>query len=179
MALATMISELNKARAAYEAQLASLGKDAAKAIGEYLKPFIPEGFAVHWTQFTPYFNDGDACTFSVNDAYLVKVNNELARGDFSGYGEDEDVSIALSSWHTDGYGRDDWEKTITRNDGSTYTYTVHSRPTKDGVTREQLVALVDAWQQLPNDMLERAFGDHSCNRVYWDGETFSHEHSHD
>ena len=28
--------------------------------------------AFQWTQYTPYFNDGDECTFGVNDAYYIK-----------------------------------------------------------------------------------------------------------
>lgn len=29
-----------------------------------------------WTQYTPYFNDGDECTFSVNLDYSLEVNGE-------------------------------------------------------------------------------------------------------
>jgi hypothetical protein len=29
-----------------------------------------------WTQYTPYFNDGDSCTFSVNRDWGMKVNGE-------------------------------------------------------------------------------------------------------
>jgi hypothetical protein len=31
---------------------------------------------VFWTQYTPYYNDGEACEFRVNDVYLVLKNDE-------------------------------------------------------------------------------------------------------
>lgn len=33
---------------------------------------------IFWTQYTPYFNDGEACEFSVNDVYLVLKGDEDA-----------------------------------------------------------------------------------------------------
>ena len=35
----------------------------------------PDVEAVRWTQYTPYFNDGDTCTFSVHDGY-VKLKDQ-------------------------------------------------------------------------------------------------------
>jgi hypothetical protein len=32
----------------------------------------PRCQAITWTQYTPYFNDGEECTFSVNDIYFVE-----------------------------------------------------------------------------------------------------------
>lgn len=31
----------------------------------------PNVRAIGWTQYTPYFNDGDPCVFSVNDLYVL------------------------------------------------------------------------------------------------------------
>jgi hypothetical protein len=33
---------------------------------------------IFWTQYTPYFNDGESCEFSVGDAYLVLKDDEDA-----------------------------------------------------------------------------------------------------
>lgn len=40
---------------------------------ECMKAFksLPNYTGLSWTQFSPYFNDGDACTFSVNEIYLI------------------------------------------------------------------------------------------------------------
>lgn len=36
----------------------------------------PEVEAVTWTQYTPYFNDGETCEFSVNEKYFILVGDE-------------------------------------------------------------------------------------------------------
>lgn len=59
----------------------------------------PEIVAFGWTQYTPYFNDGDTCEFSVGDLYVTK-DAEVAEEDslwdwdgvyrtMGGYSEDE------------------------------------------------------------------------------------------
>lgn len=45
---------------------------------------IPEVEAVKWSQYTPYWNDGEACTFQVGEIY-VKLT-----GDLEDAGEEED-----------------------------------------------------------------------------------------
>lgn len=34
--------------------------------------------SIFWTQYTPYFNDGEACEFSVNDVHILLKNDEDA-----------------------------------------------------------------------------------------------------
>ena len=46
------------------------GKDALKDAFQEFFQAHPEARAIVWTQYTPYFNDGDACTFSVGDLCL-------------------------------------------------------------------------------------------------------------
>ncbi len=55
----------------------------------------PEVKTIHWTQYTPYFNDGDECTFSVGEAYFTTT--EYADVDCS-YGEDDEGNIQTSRW---------------------------------------------------------------------------------
>lgn len=38
---------------------------------------------VHWTQFTPYFNDGDACVFSINGPAFTLKGEEIELGESS------------------------------------------------------------------------------------------------
>jgi hypothetical protein len=52
-----------------------------EALKEAFKEFFaahPEAEAVVWTQYTPYFNDGDACTFSVGDMELKVDGSKMA-----------------------------------------------------------------------------------------------------
>lgn len=37
----------------------------------------PEVEVLTWNQYTPYFNDGEECVFSVNDLYAVRSKEEL------------------------------------------------------------------------------------------------------
>ena len=48
-------------------------------IEEAAKRFLgncPEVTGVHWTQYTPYFNDGDSCEFSVNEFCFHILDDE-------------------------------------------------------------------------------------------------------
>jgi hypothetical protein len=80
--------------------------------------------AVHWTQYAPYFNDGDPCTFSVNypeltiedegdrqDHYSIKDEKlKSALDAFQGLIEDSDLSDIMET----AFG-DSVEVTITRD----------------------------------------------------------------
>lgn len=47
---------------------------------------FPEVEALRWYQYTPYFNDGDPCVFSVGGAYW-KFTGEAEEEDYSDYGD--------------------------------------------------------------------------------------------
>lgn len=59
---------------------------------------IPEIESVFWTQYTPYFNDGDACTFSVNDIYF-NLYDDPTLEDEDIYGEGSVVCTAEDVVH--------------------------------------------------------------------------------
>lgn len=70
MALKTQIKRIETARKKYNEELAKLNRRAiAKAIGEV----IPPGFALAWNQYTPSFNDGDPCRFTVGEVRLMTI----------------------------------------------------------------------------------------------------------
>lgn len=63
------------------AKLEEMRKAHMKSIqtdfNEIIKLFFdecPKIQAVIWTQYTPYFNDGDECVFSVNEPYFITKN---------------------------------------------------------------------------------------------------------
>jgi hypothetical protein len=56
--------------------------------------------AVIWTQYTPYFNDGETCTFGVGDPYFTNADGEDME-DVTSYGEydgDNEEVWSESSW---------------------------------------------------------------------------------
>jgi hypothetical protein len=52
--------------------------ESAKFFDEFIKDFFiqyPQVKSFSWTQYTPYFNDGDSCTFNVNTDY-ISINGD-------------------------------------------------------------------------------------------------------
>lgn len=185
MALETMITKLAKAREEYNQKLKELGDSAAQKIAEYLGPLIPPGHTLQWDQYTPYFNDGEPCTFSIHEPYLVPEDVEPGS---SLYNDGIEIGTAM-----DRYGRPDEEKTYETTDHGnyrlvngqreygkkTFTYTEKGFPAIEGYSKETLQQLQDAWRTLPEDMLEKAFGDHARVVITPAGEYEVDECSHD
>jgi hypothetical protein len=55
-------------------------KPALQAAFNDVKKFIPEAIALKWHQYTPYFNDGEECTFSLHGVY-IKLEGSEKEGD--------------------------------------------------------------------------------------------------
>jgi hypothetical protein len=70
-------------------------KDFLKEKAAYIfeKYTFLESFS--WTQYAPYFNDGDACVFSVNYDYvqLTLKSNKSNESDENDYDEDEEIEL--------------------------------------------------------------------------------------
>jgi len=78
-----LLNEYNKVKATFSEKAVSIIKENIRNIFE--KTQIK---AIHWTQFTPYFNDGDECIFGV---YRIEVStNPSATFD---YYEEENSDI--------------------------------------------------------------------------------------
>ena len=61
------INEFIKAQRKANAELATTGK---KLLNEHLQKFMDENpgiIGLRWEEYTPYFNDGDACIFRVGE----------------------------------------------------------------------------------------------------------------
>ena len=63
-------------------EIAKLKAEAQQMASDAFDSFCKEIFEKHpkvesfgWSQYTPYFNDGDTCTFSVNTDY-ISINGE-------------------------------------------------------------------------------------------------------
>jgi len=57
-----IIEKYSEAKKAFQTEAAGLLKEEFK---EFFKK-VPEVKVIKWTQYTPYFNDGDTCEFSVH-----------------------------------------------------------------------------------------------------------------
>jgi predicted SnoaL-like aldol condensation-catalyzing enzyme len=90
----------------YETAVSKHGK---KALAQLFKEFFeaaPEVDAVKWTQYTPHFNDGDACTFSVHEfEYVLEEEAAATKAQAAEEGrevDDEDDTEGVSSYSLKG-----------------------------------------------------------------------------
>lgn len=80
----TLIAEQQVLRVKFQTEAQTMFKESLKSFFE-LNPGIN---ALRWTQYTPYFNDGDACVFRVGDVYFTNAKgNQL--DDIGSWGEYE------------------------------------------------------------------------------------------
>lgn len=63
-------SELDKHTAAVHAEIKVEARKVIEAIGAEFFARNPSVVAIRWTQYTPYWQDGDTCTFSAEDPEL-------------------------------------------------------------------------------------------------------------
>lgn len=88
--MSTTLKSLIEKQEQIRKEMQEHGKTALK---EAFKAFFDENptcDAVRWRQYTPYFNDGEACTFRVGEAYVRMKNVELDLESMSDYGDDFD-----------------------------------------------------------------------------------------
>lgn len=66
----------------YKNQLEIMRQQTRKAFEQFFVPAVQEMMvgnftAVHWEQYTPYFNDGDECVFGINMYNAFKVGEDV------------------------------------------------------------------------------------------------------
>lgn len=93
-----LIAEQQALRAKFQTEAQAMFKDTMKEFFDK-NPGIT---ALKWTQYTPYFNDGDECVFRVNDVYFTnapadELENVSAWGEYEG--EDETVWVVSNMRH--------------------------------------------------------------------------------
>ena len=87
---------------ALNSQLADIRKEMVKTAQTALKDECkllfekyPEMEEFSWTQYTPYFNDGDECVFSVHSDYPNINGDEVGYKDTTWLGQAEKDVVAL------------------------------------------------------------------------------------
>jgi len=144
---------------------------------------LPRVKAVVWDQYTPYFNDGDACIFSVREPRIIFEGGVSTDEDdeddvdlFNGYREYGTGYSASELWKAlPGVGYDYWlpgragldltKVTFTANDGQNY---------QDHYEALKAFAQTDSWERVALTN----FGDHAEVTATKDGfsvETYEHD----
>ena len=87
----TLIKVMAEARE----QVKKAGKNAVAALFKHFFATNPDVTGIGWTQYTPHFNDGDPCEFSVHEfSYTTKTGVDFAEVDSIYAGEDDDGAHA-------------------------------------------------------------------------------------
>lgn len=68
--------ELNEQVRKAQAEMRDKSKGLIEAAVNRFLDSCPEVTGVHWTQYTPYFNDGDSCEFGVNEMCYHILDDE-------------------------------------------------------------------------------------------------------
>lgn len=128
----------------------------AKAQEEFKKVFEiyweqnPKVYAVQWTQYTPYFNDGEACEFSVGDMWPMTEDryNEW-KEDGEGYAEEYSFERDYDAL---------------KPDGSTYNWDEYPWKLPDDTWSQDEVNLAMSIRNINTEAMEDIFygmfGDH-------------------
>lgn len=118
------------------------GKEFLK---ELFQPLFDTGLIekVHWVQYTPYFNDGDACEFGVNEPCIIPFN----------FISDEDHPYE---------GPDLTSKTISKweDTGGKWTSRQIPNPNYNEALVDPIETFNNIWRKMPNRVFLAAFDDH-------------------
>ena len=152
-----LIEEQRALKAKFQAEAQAMFKETMKEFFDK-NPGIT---ALKWTQYTPYFNDGDACVFGVNDVYFTnapadELENITAWGEYEG--EDESVWVSQNIAYV-------------LNSGSKYYQEEAAKIRAAGGFDEDSCNLIDKMIQSGEmeDIMWEMFGDHVVITATRDG----------
>lgn len=120
---------------------------------EYFDSIGKEVKTVCWTQYTPYYCDGDTCTFGINDMYFSTVVREQS---FYDDDEEEEGEIIFSP-------SDSFEETVKWNAEYAEKYPQYGPTTVVNISEDawnKSNQLVKAISQINEEIMEEIFGDH-------------------
>lgn len=125
----------------------------SESIANHFKAFFekyPEIDGIVWEQYTPYFNDGDSCTFGVGEQYMVSESIVNAIKNSSKESGTKDLVYV-----------DDWQHEYAF---SVNTYGIDNNPL-EGMKKD----FRDLTSQMPDSILLAVFGDHARVMINKDG----------
>lgn len=150
--LSKLIEDYNEAKR----QFASTAQEEFKRVLKNYFDECPEIKTIRWSQYTPYFNDGETCEFNVNDPYFSNADPKF----LSDYGElevelEKDDEPLFSDYNLKR------EEKVSQNTAK---------------LSEELSKIICS--QAMEDVMLAMFGDHACVTVTRDGidvEEYDHE----
>lgn len=132
----------------------------------------PEVEYFGWTQYTPYFNDGETCRFSAHGFWVVSPDQydefcaEYAWSDF----DPEDYSLSYGREAKKVYGERGWGEWVTDPETEERKHIPGAYQGPDQERFDRLKALDDAVEDGEfNHVLLTSFGDHCHVRISREG----------
>jgi len=160
----------------------ALKKELQAAFNEAAQAFFvqaPDGTTLTWCQYTPYFNDGDPCTFRVNKlSALIEDPEKIANhaAERKTFEDKQAVAKALSEEQRKALGvpLEEWEKASPEslcNDEYVSTYGAAESIAKYGKDCWDALNQLGAWvtHKANKDTMEAVFGDHVTVTITRDG----------
>lgn len=140
----------------------------------------PEVAAIRWTQYTPYFNDGDTCEFSVHDLefYSEADYEDLKNGElddtyeFNSFSKPSDYAYRVAAEPDNTY-RDHYQAEIDK-----YNKLVEEKGERFDVIASGIRQFNNLFNEIDDDVMLSLFGDHVRVTVTKDGIDVD-EHDHD
>jgi hypothetical protein len=131
---------------------------------------FPDLKSFSWTQYTPYFNDGDECTFGANTEYpSIKLTDSKDQEDEEFDDEDEDDYISIYN--------------VKKTEDGRYIdkYEIGEKGEVEIPDRKKIVAfeVKEFLTEFEDDSLKAMFGDHVRVTVSRDGTVEQDEYEHD
>lgn len=157
--MAKLFDELTALKEAYDKKLEEEGEAALKEAFKELFDKHPRLASVEWVQYTPYFNDGDPCYFSVHDFDATLQVPEGSEED-----EDEDEDSEDDELYDDSYSYGDKLYTMSKSE--------------DEEVKKIAEDVGELNSNIPDDVLEHVFGDHAriiATREGFDVDEYSHD----
>jgi len=151
--MAKLFDELKALKEAYDTKLAEEGEDAIKELFKEFFDKYPRAESIAWRQYTPYFNDGDPCYFSVHEMTL-EMNEDEEESD-----EDEDEDEDEDDYDDEGYDS-------------------YSLRHSDDPALKQMGEDFMYLEDIPDDVMEHVFGDHvkvTATREGFDVAEYNHD----
>lgn len=154
----TTIEKIKKELEAFEEKKKAFVEDLRKefpTMFEELFEKYPKIESIGWNQYTPYFNDGDECTFGVHTDYLY-VN-----------GEHEEEIEALSEEQFETITAENLEAHKLYNKEGYYSkrkigdFGCFPNPLADKQMCDAVKEFKSVIQSIPDEFMKELFGDHS------------------
>jgi hypothetical protein len=163
------LAEINSMRSEFNKKIREEGEIAIKEEFKSIFESFPRLKAFRWVQYTPHFNDGEPCEFSVHDPLFAVSGLQKEGGPEWDHAEDEDED-------------EEGDITLQFSDKWSFSYYGDKSPGAFNLPTEEEQAQMKHISSILNDnedIMQYVFDDGVQITVYRDGRVDVNEYDHD